>query len=87
MNAKMSTNANTIGAEPFIAERESMSIAVPPVTPYSTSSSVPSVAGTISLRRLVTPDSESASLPLPASGTVIVSAVPRGLTSVSIDPR
>ena len=44
------------------------------------------MAGTMSLRRLVTPDSEAASLPLPASGTVIVSAVAPRLTSVSIDP-
>ena len=34
--AKKSTKANTSGAEVFMAERPSMSIAVPPVTPYST---------------------------------------------------
>ena len=86
-NAKKSTNANTTGADLFIAG--------PPVH-VDRRCARDAVLDVVERRRAwrgrclragsCTPDSDAASLPLPASGTVIVSAVLLELTSVSIEP-
>ena len=51
-NANSSTNPKTRGIDVFIAADESLSIAVVPVTAYSTPSTWPTVAGSSSSRRV-----------------------------------
>jgi hypothetical protein len=79
-NARIRTNANTIGAEPFIELPKSFEIAVSPVTPASTPSTAPTVSGTI-WRSVEIASYEVSSLPLPARGRSMRATVRSGLTS------
>ena len=80
MNARLSTNRNTIGRCDFIVSRKSFDEAVMPLTATS-ASSLPTVAGTTSSRRTRTDSSEAASVPLPWTASDTTATVLSGLTS------
>ena len=82
--AKISTKPNTIGAFCFSSAFWSAEAAVPPLTAYSASGSLPIVAGRTSLRRVSSAAFDLASTPLPTSGIVTRATVCESLISTSI---
>ena len=64
-NANARTKAKTIGTADFIASFQSFDAAVSPVTAYSMPSTVPTVAGRSSSRRVASASFDALSVPLP----------------------
>src|SRR4051794_31245896 len=81
MKARLSTNANTIGAWAIMASLKSFEPAVTPSTATSAPGSRPTVAGTTWERRTSSERSEAASVPLPLTESATTATVLSGLIS------
>ena len=82
--ANSRTKPKTFGIELVWALLKSCEFAVEPVTAYSTPSSVPTVRGRTSSRRVSSARVETVSMPVPASGISTLATVPSRLVSTLI---